>query len=161
MTIYTLHKPLLSKPHITQKSSLAQVTLSNLYRFRNALPSTKRHLFLALVYPLLTYCPLALSLSAHTNRLKLQRIQNKALRFIHNTKWDDFKTNETLHNDTRRPPLNIAWHHKLMKQLHKFTITHPDVITDLTNIATCRFNRPGRTLINTDAHPDQLEPTFK
>ena len=29
---------------------------------------------------------------------KLQKVQNKALRIVYNTKWEEFITNQTLHN---------------------------------------------------------------
>lgn len=75
----TLHQ------HISSKTAIAKTTLLNLERFRGCSERTKLHLCKALVRPTITYCPLAFSLAAKCHIIKLQRVQNKALRFIYNT----------------------------------------------------------------------------
>ena len=44
------------------------------------------------------YPSILLPHASNTNINKLQIIQNKALRFIYNTHWSDFTTNNSLHN---------------------------------------------------------------
>ena len=156
-----IDKNLTFNGHIREKEGQARRALSSLQRFRPANVKTKRHLYLAIIFPLITYCPLALSHSAPTNKLKLQRIQNKALRFINNTKWDDFYTSESLHNISKRPPLTIVWHNKKIKQIEKYTLIRPQTTEHLTRLAQTRFNPNGTTLLDPDAHPLPNEPIYK
>lgn len=149
------------RQHILSKVAYAKKTLSNLYRFRPAFPKTKRHLFLALVFPILTYCPLAIFLTANTNKTLLQRVQSKALRFINNTRWDEFIRNEDLHLLTKRPPLNIVIHNRINKQITKFPLIRPELLEFLHTIALCRFNRQGITTLHPEYHPDNIDPIYK
>ena len=117
----TFHK------QISQKKAIASTTLSNLQRFRDCSAKTKLHLFKALILPHLIYCPLALSLAAKTNLLKLQNIQNRVLRFVLDVKWDDFRTTRSHHEETNILPLNQILHLRVLKQLDKFKILHEDL----------------------------------
>ena len=49
-----------------------------------------------LVLPYLFYPPVPLHLASDNQMRKLQRVQNNALRFAHNTQWDDFISNKDL-----------------------------------------------------------------
>lgn len=147
--------------HTTSKEKLARNTLSNLSRFRTAYPKTKKHLYLALIFPILTYCPLALTLTAKSNRLAFQRVQSIAIKFINNTRWDEFITNEDLHYLIKRPPLNIVHHNKLIKQINKFSLIKPELLEFFQRIATCRFNRQGITTLHIENYPDNIEPLYK
>ena len=114
------------RQHIDQKRAIAQSALKSIHRFRKASNKTKTHLYKALVRPLITYAPNIIQLAAHTNKRKLQIIQNRALHFIHDTHWTDFITNETLHETTNVPPLNIYWKTLGDKQIHKWIQTTPE-----------------------------------
>ena len=46
---------------------------------------------------MLEYPPSQLAWSSKKSKKALQTVQNKALRFIYNTKWHDFITNQELH----------------------------------------------------------------
>ena len=81
--------------HITHK---AKYNLSKLYRFKSAPTKIKLTLYKTLIRPLLEYPSILLPHASNTNIKKLQTIQNKALRFAYNTHWDDFTSNNTLHN---------------------------------------------------------------
>ena len=54
---------------------------------------------------MLEYPPTQLALSSPTSIKYLQLIQNKALKFIYNVKWDDFITNESLHTRSKLMPI--------------------------------------------------------
>lgn len=110
------------KPMITEKSNIAAKTLAELQRFRTATIKTKKHLFQALIRPLITYSPLSIFLAAPKYQLKMQRIQNKALQWILNARWDDFQTLPTLHDRTSIPPLNMYLHYLLSnKSINSWT----------------------------------------
>ena len=50
---------------------------------------------------------------------KLQNIQNKALRWILNIKWDDFINNQIIHDETNMPTLNTYLDFLAEKQITK------------------------------------------
>ena len=118
--------------HIIQKASIAAGALSSLERFRDSKTKTKLHLYKAFILPLLPYCPLALSLAAPTNISKLQKIQNRALRFALGTKWFHFRTSLSLHEESNILPINLTHHNRLFKQLTNFHERHTDTY-DLIN----------------------------
>ena len=138
--------------HIKFKISVANKALSSLFRFRTASYKTKKHLYNAFILPLLTYCPLALKQSAPTNIISLQRIQNRAFRWIHNTKWYDFYTSDYLHTLTNRAPLNIIWHNKTLKQIEKLTLLRPQLSDKLTRLSYHRCNPRSLTLLDPESH---------
>ena len=122
--------------HIEQKVAIAQTNLRQLYRFRYASHKTKLHLYKTLVLPHLTYSPLTLTLAYPTNRRKLQIVQNKALRLIYNIHWTQYRTNKSLHEEARLPPLNIRWRHMIDIQLTNMTFNLPywdQFLQDLTD----------------------------
>lgn len=121
----TFDNKLSMRQHIDTKRAMAGKALTTIQRFRQASVKTKTHLYKALIRPLITYTPNALLLANTTNTKKLQIIQNKALRFIHNTHWTQFITNITLHENSNIPPLNIYWRHLGDKQTNKLLASHP------------------------------------
>ena len=155
----TIDKNLRFHYHIKTKREIARKTLSNLFRFKSASVKTKIHLYTALVFPLLSYCPLALKLSAHSNTISLQRIQNLALRWIHDTRWYHYITSEHLHNISKRPPLNIFWHHKLLKQLEKYPQLRPDIKHKIQHLSTGRGNPGSLSLLDLQTYT-LPNPTF-
>ena len=120
--------------HITQKAAMASTALSNLERFRGSSQKTKLHLYKAFILPLLTYCPLALSLAAPSNVLKLQRIQNRALRFATGTRWYDFRTSLSLHEETNIAPINYTHYLRIDKQLTLYQDRHPHMYDHINTI---------------------------
>ena len=137
----TFDKELKFKNHITQKVAIAASALSSLDRFRDSSVKTKLHLYKAFILPLLTYCPLALTLSAPSNTIKLQRIQNRAIRFALGTKWYDFRTSLSLHEESRILPINLTLHNRLNKQLTTFQAYHPITYEHINNLPPAYRNR--------------------
>lgn len=146
--------------HITQKKAMANNTLSNLERFRVCTPRAKLHLYKTLIRPAITYCPLALSLAAKTNQLDLQRVQNKALRFVLDVRWDDFRTAESLHMETHVPPINTTLHNRLIKQLEKFRLTHNTTFEYIETLPPFRRPLPTKNLLHPDTHQEPA-PLYK
>jgi len=144
--------------HIKFKESVARKALSSLFRFQSASFKTKKHLYTALILPLLTYCPLALKHSAPTNIRNLQRVQNLAFRWIHDTKWFYFSSTESLHTLTNRAPLNLVWHKQTLKQIEKLSLLRPDLTEKLRRLSHHRTNPRSLTLLDPDSHtlPDPI-----
>ena len=79
----------------------------------------KRHLYKALLRPILEYPAVQLHNTHITNKRKIQRIQNKASRFITNTRLSDRVRSEHIHNTTKLKPMNIRHSKLATKQLNK------------------------------------------
>lgn len=119
---------------IQSRAAIVRVELAKLYRFREAQFKPKLHLYKALIQPLITYAPSALELGAKSNIRELQIIQNKALRWIFNTKWHEFIKNTELHERARIPPLNIYWRELFERQVERFQIHHTHWIDYFGNL---------------------------
>lgn len=138
--------------HTSVKTVIAKKALLQLHRFRFASLNTKKHLYKTLIRPILTYAPLYMALTTQKNKAKLQIIQNKALRWICNTRWYDFTTNNTLHQQCNINPLNLYSHNIIVKQILKLIERHPSHIELLEEI-TPHF-RPHINLF----HPGTIPP---
>ena len=80
---------------------------TTLFRFRSLNPQIKLRLIKALVIPVLTYPPVPIHALSNRSISRLQKVQNSALRFALNTRWDDFRTSESLHEEASIPAINI------------------------------------------------------
>jgi len=103
-----LDNKLLFKHHINtvllKAKSLSFKTLYCLMSRKSSVSiDSKIRIYKSLIRPVFTYaCPIFVNCAAsHLN--KLQVFQNKMLRLIFNTKWDDFITNDSLHRRANLP----------------------------------------------------------
>ena len=96
--------------HFTQRAAIAHQQLTKLSRFRQLDTDIKRRLYLTLVRPILEYPAVPLHLGAKSSILKLQRVQNRATRFITNTYYPEVQSSEALHARSKLVPLNQLLH---------------------------------------------------
>ncbi|MPC70410.1 hypothetical protein E2C01_064659 [Portunus trituberculatus] len=96
--------------HVTQRVARARAALTKLYRFRSLDQNLKLHLVNALVILILTYPPIPTNAFSKTTVRRLQRVQNRVLRFTLSIRWDNFLTAESLHEEANVPALNIQIH---------------------------------------------------
>ena len=85
-------------------------TLTRLQRFRNLSEKNKRKLYLTIVRLQLLYPIIPLNSISKTAHKKLQKVQNKALRFIENTTLNDRIPSTTLHARNKLPTINTYLH---------------------------------------------------
>ena len=93
-------------PQITTRRALAMKTLNRLQRFRNISTNNERRLYKTIIRPQLLYPIIPLNTISHSSYRKLQQVQNKALRFIENTKLTDRIPSTTLHTRNELPAIN-------------------------------------------------------
>ena len=93
--------------HVTGRVNRGRSALAMLYRFRELSQDIKLHLVKAMVLPVLIYPPIPLHALSKTAKKRLQRVQNAALRFALGTRWDEFRTTESLHEEAGIPAINI------------------------------------------------------
>ena len=84
-------------------------TLTKLQRFRNL---SEKKLYLTIVRPQLLYAIIPLNSISKTAHKKLQKVQNKALRFIENTTLNDRIPSTTLHARNKLPTINTFLHRR-------------------------------------------------
>lgn len=96
--------------HINNTITKAKINLSKLKRFSSAPTNIKKHLYKALIRPILEYPCYPLSLTNITNKRKLQSVQNKALRFILDIQLKDRVKTQLIHDKLKIDPLNIHTH---------------------------------------------------
>ena len=78
--------------HVEELVEKGRRTLKELYRFYNLPTNIKIHLIKAFIIPILQYPPIPLITISKTNTNKLQKIQNKALRFAFEERYPYTRT---------------------------------------------------------------------
>ena len=63
--------------------------------------------------------------------LKLQRVQNKALKFITNTRWQEFRTTHSLHQQMNIKPINIVIYQQAKETWQNFEANLPHIYRQL------------------------------
>ena len=106
------------KSHIKTIESRSKYTLAKFNRFKSAPNEVKLHLYKALVLPILEYPTIQLNNSCKTYISTLQKIQNKALRFVLGLKISDRIPTKTIHEKLKMEPINIRLSKQSRKQLN-------------------------------------------
>ena len=94
--------------HIRNRTQLAKLQLNKLYRFKNLSSKNKRKLYLLLVRAKLLYPIIPLHTCSKSQMSNMQRVQNRATRFITNSSRTDHITSIELHRRTNLEPINIT-----------------------------------------------------
>lgn len=116
---FTFTNYLSANPHVTSIVNKAKYNLKLLYRFQSAPPKIKLYLYSALIRSVLDYPSIELFKTTKSNLLKLQRIQNKALRFVYNITLNDRISSISLHQRAKIDPINVRLAKLARKQLYK------------------------------------------
>lgn len=120
--------------HINTTVIKGRNNLSELYRFRQLPEKMKVHLVKAFIIPILQYPPIPLATVSRYKQNKLQKIQNSALRFAYNVRWEQHRTMKSLHEQANLDPINYSLHQKAEKIFQKIqTIEDPQVTYILDN----------------------------
>lgn len=85
------------KSFINNKINRLKHGLIKLKKFHNLTIKNKKKLYTALIRPIIEYPPIPINALKKSNIYELQKIQNKALRFIYNVRYPDLITNTELH----------------------------------------------------------------
>ena len=116
---FTLNHRAGHSSHVIQRVCIATNNLKKLYRFKSASPKTKLQLYKSLISPLLEYPSVHMSSSPATYISKLQKVQNKALRFIYNYEITDYVPSQFMHLQANLDPLNVRLSKLSRKALYK------------------------------------------
>lgn len=101
--------------HIQERRGKAMAALIKLFRFRELPIKIKSHLVKALVLPVLDYPPIPIHTMSITQISKLQKIQNKALRFATEQRYPYTMNTIQIHRLTKTKPVNVRLHERAVK----------------------------------------------
>ena len=101
--------------HVTSRRNKASVIMGKLNRFRHCTVKTKRKIYTSIVRPKLEYPPIPLHAVSENQMVKLQRIQNRALRWISGIRYPEVTTNKALHERFEIESLNVRLHNRAKK----------------------------------------------
>ena len=119
-------------PHIKIRTAIANTALTKLYRFSNLSTHNKKKLYTSIVRSALIYPPVPLNTITNNQMRTLQRIQNKATRFILNTRLTDRNTSQSLHQRTNLPTINTIIHRQAKDTWDRLEQQLPDIHARLT-----------------------------
>lgn len=142
------------------RTAIANSNLNKILRFQYLSANNKRKLYLSLVRSALTYPIIPLHTASDTQILKLQRVQNRGVRFITGSQWQDFYSSEYLHLTTNIPPINIFLHNSAKDLWEKIELLEPELFNKLklpdhlVHHQHCNFR--SSQLISSQPTPDAI-----
>lgn len=89
--------------HINETINKGKSRLTELYRFKNLPTNIKTHLVKAFIVPILLYPSIPLVTTSRNKQNKLQKVQNKALRFAMNERHPYTRNTKMLHEEVCKP----------------------------------------------------------
>jgi hypothetical protein len=119
--------------HINKRIILADIALNSLLKFYPLEPKTKRKLYLSIVRSTLLYPIVPLNAISKTNMTKLQRVQNRASRWITNHRKNDRKTSKFLHEKANLIPINEYLNIQAEKTFERLYETNTEEMNKIIN----------------------------
>lgn len=143
--------------HIKELVNKGERAIHDLRQLRDIPENIKLHLVKAYVLPTIEYPTIPICGMSRTQIMKIQRIQNKALRFATNDRFPFQQTVAALHEKTKTKPINIKLYERADKIWKRLILTN-DPITEEENIVQRGHHWfPSSRFILTGEHP---EPQF-
>ena len=131
----------------TERTNRANAALKTLYRFKDMNTKIKTHLVKTLILPIIDYPPIPTHALSNKQISKLQKIQNKSLRFATNQRYPYTLNTQEIHENTQTLPVNIRLHNQALKIWNKIeTLDIPifhELIENTENIQNWNKNFPS------------------
>lgn len=118
--------------HIKERCAQANRALRKLYRFQTMQTKIKTQLIKSLVLPILEYPPIPIVSLSKTQISKLQKIQNRALRFATNQRYPYTLNTRQIHSLTKTKPINIRLHKRAINIWRKIEMQNNTLYRELT-----------------------------
>lgn len=117
--------------HIKNIVGYASRTLTALYRFKQMPTKIKLHLVKTRILPILDYPSIPTHTLSNAQLSKLQKVQNRALRFAANQRHPYTMDTEQIHTATKTLPLNIRLHLRAEKIWDRILTLNIPTLTSL------------------------------
>ena len=128
--------------HVKNRRNIALQSLIKLYRFKDMPTKIKTQLVKTLVLPILDYPPIPTHTLSKTQISKLQKIQNRALRFATGQRYPYTLNTREIHHITKTIPVNQRLHlqaEKIWMRLQQLGL--PTYTTLMENKDNLSYNR--------------------
>ena len=129
--------------HINALAKKANIAYRSIQRFRSAPEKIKLTLYKSIIRPTFEYAPLPTIRSSKCHLDKIQKIQNKVLRFVNGSRLLDFVPNTSLHEKFKVESVHQRLLNLAKKQVNKILDGNLEHIQTLQN-----FIAPQQTLWN-------------
>ena len=103
---HTLTSAGLIVKHVNDKLINAETALISLRRFWHFSEKIKLYLIKTMILPILDYSPVPTHMASRTKMLQLQRVQNKALRFVTSQRYPYTENTEAQHHRLQVQPVS-------------------------------------------------------
>ena len=113
--------------HVNNKINLAEQQMLKLKRFNKLNPKLQVRLYTTMVRLIMEYPPVPNALASRTLTLKMQRVQNRALRYAVKGIDDWHKTTEQLHEMFGIDVLNVRLYNRMVRMWHKIQAIDEDL----------------------------------
>lgn len=129
--------------HIRERKHQGEAALKKLYRFRHLPISIKVHLVKVMVIPTIDYPPIPMHTLSTTQLRKLQRTQNKALRWATEETYPYTLNTREIHDITNTEPVNIRLYKQAVKIWTTLQMNNNEIYDNLAQKANNiqRYNR--------------------
>lgn len=127
--------------HVNARAGQAFSTLTKLKRFGKLSESIKAHLYKALIRPVLEYPPVPLDTLSITQTMRLQVVQNAAVRWIAGWVPPYTETQEMAHTRLRLEPINVRVHRMSRRTWQRVETYDEDAYQRLTDAEPRRTHR--------------------
>ncbi len=130
--------------HATDRIKIGKGILAKLKRFDHLTPKIKATLVKTLLIPVLEYPPIPLCSLSKTQKINIQKIINKGLRFINSNEAETLTIKET-HEKYSITPFNISTYNKALKIWQTVELTQENLYTQLVTPRNTQHNWFPRT----------------
>ena len=123
--------------HLRDRRFKANIELKKLNRFIRLKPNIKSHLYKALIQPILDYPTIPNCIASNTNKMKMQRVQNKATKFINKFSNENLSI-EQIHKKYKIEPVNKRIYNRAKRSWQRLAQIETDLADASTNENTNR-----------------------
>ena len=114
--------------HVKQRMGMAKQAAIKLRRFRGLNTKTKMHLYKALVRPVVEYPNIPICITSKTNKNKIQKIQNKYIRFAMNNRQASMEEIRSAHEEYKLETVNTRMHRRANRTWDKLTLIEEELV---------------------------------
>ena len=132
--------------------------MSRLYSLCGLDHRSKLILVKTLIIPILTYPVTPLNTASAHGMVSLQKVLNRGLRFVYNTKWQDMTTSRSLHLRAKIFPINITIHNRAMQVWNKIGNGIAADIETFRTITSLDYNKPNSWFPSSYTRAQKAEP---